>query len=70
MPVTCKNAKPKAVITAEEKKKSGGGATAVMKFTGQFNKSTEIFFIIWKQISPGNFKPVYKSEGQPMMQGK
>jgi hypothetical protein len=62
MPVKSQKGKPTVVITAEEKRRTQG-ATAVMKLTGSFKQSTEIFFIIWKQLSPGNFKPVYKSEG-------
>lgn len=69
MPVKAKKGKPQVVITAEEKKRTQG-ATAILKLTGHFQKSTEIFFIVWKQLSPGNFKPVYKSEGQPQLGGR
>lgn len=42
-----------------------------MKFASTFQQSTEIFFILWKKLeASGTFKPVYKSEGQPMMNGK
>ena len=56
-----KKGKPFIIITSEEKKKDGG-MTAVMQLQGHFKKANEdIFFIIWKQISRGKFKPVFKS---------
>ena len=40
-----------------------------MQFKGNFPQSGEIFYIIWKQLQPGKFKPVHKSEAQPKMKG-
>jgi hypothetical protein len=48
-------------ITGEETKKSGEINT--MKLKGEITKdSGPIFFIVWKQLSPNQYKPVYKSE--------
>ena len=30
----------------------------------------ELFFIVWKNLAPGQYKPVYKSEAQPQQRGK
>ena len=69
LPFKAVQGQPKLVITAEERK-SSKGATALIKFTGDFQQSTEVFFIVWKELLPGNFKPVYKSEGQPLINGQ
>ena len=33
-----------------------------MQFKGQLSDCSSIFFIIWKFLSPGKYKPIYKSE--------
>ena len=53
---------PAVIITAENVKR--GGNTAILKFIGQFKTSSEVFYIIWKELSPGKWKPIYKSESQ------
>lgn len=57
------NGKPKVIIQAEEKK-SGVGNTIIMQLNGQLSSSEEIFFLVWKCLKPGQFKPVFKSEIQ------
>jgi hypothetical protein len=54
-------------ITAEEKK--AGGETAYINLKGEITNSGPLFFIIWKNLSPGQFKPVYKSEIQHPTKG-
>ena len=56
------------VLTAEEKK-STGGQTALIQFAGKFKVKGDIFFILWKQLSPGKWKPVYKSAAAPNRKG-
>ena len=48
-------------ITAEERKEVASD-TAMVKLMGEIGESNYMFFIIWKQLSNGNYKPVYKSE--------
>lgn len=52
----------KVKIVGEEKKESG--QTAIMKLQGSIDQQGPLFFIVWKQLSPGQFKPVFKSEIQ------
>lgn len=59
---------PQAIITAENVKR--GGQTVIMMLHGQFNTGSEVFYIVWKQLSPGKWKPVYKSEAQVKQGGK
>lgn len=59
---------PQVTITAENIKR--GGQTALLKFHGQFKTSSEVFYIIWKELSPGKWKPVYKSEAQVKQGGQ
>lgn len=50
-------------ITGEEKQRNGGSQTAVIKLQGFITQETgPVFFIVWKFLSPGKYKPVYKSE--------
>ena len=62
---TKQNAKPMAIITAEEKKK--GGSTVVLQFTAPLSSDGH-FFIIWKKVMQ-QWKPVYKSEGSTYQRG-
>ena len=41
----------------------------ILGLEGRYNAGTEVFFIIWKKQGSSH-KPVYKSEGQPQMNGK
>lgn len=59
----------KLKIVAEEKK-AGVGQTASCKFQGEISDSGYLFFIVWKQLSPGKYKPVYKSEIKPQNRGR
>ena len=59
------------MITGEEKKRSQGAQTAVIKLQGNISsESGPIFFILWKFLSPGKYKPVYKSEIKSLERGK
>ena len=55
-----KGTTPMVIIQAEEKK-DAESETFVLQFNGQL-ASNSSFFIIWKSMSPGKYKPVYKSE--------
>lgn len=58
-------------ITGEEKKRSAGSQTAVIKLEGNISQeSGPVFFIMWKFMSPGKYKPVYKSEIKSQQRGK
>lgn len=50
-------------ITAEEKKI--GGECACFAIQAEISAPGQLFYIIWKQLSPSKYKPVYKSEIQP-----
>lgn len=36
--------------------------TMLAKIKGNIDEINPVFFIIWKFLSPGQYKPVYKSE--------
>lgn len=55
-------------ITGEEKKMSAG-QLCCMQLKGSLNDSGYLFYIIWKQLSPGKYKPVFKSEIQAKVRG-
>ena len=55
-------------ITAE--KKTFSGETAIMRIDGTISDSSQIFFLMWKWLSPGQYKPVYKSELKTAVKGK
>ena len=57
------------MFTAEEKK-STGGQTALIQFQGQFAVQGDIFFILWKFMSKGKWKPVFKSAASPKLNNK
>lgn len=63
-----KHGKPFIVLTAEEKKTTGG-QTALIQFSGAFGIQGDVFFIMWKQLQPGKWKPVYKSAAAPNRKG-
>ena len=48
-----------------EEKKQVAGENALITLEGQVNSSNDVFFIIWKFMTPGKYKPVYKSENRP-----
>ena len=43
--------------------------TAILKLSTQ-QSGKGYFYIIWKTLNPGEFKPVYKSEGSTYQNGK
>ena len=49
-------------ITGEEKKQGGSSQTINLKLRGSINDSGSVFFLIWKQLMPNKYKPIYKSE--------
>ena len=58
-------------ITGEEKQRNHGSQTAVIKIQGSITQeSGPVFFILWKFLSPGKYKPVYKSEIKSQERGK
>lgn len=57
------------VTVHAEKVKAGAGHSAILKFKTRFTQSDEIFYILWKELQPGKYKPIYKSEGQPKQKG-
>jgi len=59
-PARKKNGRVK--ITAEELSASAGSESAVIQLKGRLPDHGNIFFIIWKQLAPNKYKPVYKSE--------
>ena len=50
-----------AKITAEEKKMTAN-SNVVLTFKTKLSEQSGTFFIIWKFLAPGKYKPVYKSE--------
>ena len=58
-------------ITGEEKQRTSGSQTAMVKLEGFITQETgPVFYIVWKFLSPGKFKPVYKSEIKSQDRGK
>lgn len=57
------------VITGEEKK-AVSSETALILLEGEISGGAYVFFIVWKQLSPGKYKPVYKSEIKQANRGK
>ena len=52
----------KIKITGEEKKMSASNQLLLIQLKGNLQTRDYVFFILWKQLSPGQYKPVYKSE--------
>ena len=57
-------------ITGEEKKQGSNSKTINLKLKGSVNDSGQIFFILWKQLTPNKYKPVYKSEIKSQQRGR
>lgn len=39
-----------------------GNSNVLLQFQAKLNENSSTFFIIWKFLQPGKYKPVYKSE--------
>ena len=54
---------------AEEKSSSSGNKSAIFNIDGQCEKSSMNFIIVWKWLSPGQYRPIFKSECKPQQKG-
>ena len=54
-------------ITCEEK--SSRGQDAYIKFNGRVSASNPVFYVVWKLLASGSYKPVYKSEMKKPVKG-
>lgn len=53
----------KIKITGEEKNSESGNQSAIFNIDGLSQKSSaNLFLIVWKWLSPGKYRPIFKSE--------
>ena len=57
-------------ITGEEKKMGSNSKTINLKLKGKIDDSGSVFFLVWKQLMPNKYKPVYKSEIKEQERGR